>query len=31
MTDINEMEKKLQQIADYYEFDAQLNQVIEES
>ena len=30
MTDINEMEKKLQQIADYYEFDAQLNQVIEE-
>lgn len=30
MRNIDEMERKLQQIADYYEFDAQLNQVVEE-
>lgn len=28
--DIDEMEKKMQQIADYYGFDVQLNQVVEE-
>ena len=30
MIDIDEMEKKMQQIADCYGFDAQLNQVVEE-
>lgn len=30
MIDIDEMEKKMQQIADYYGLDAQLNQIVEE-